>query len=222
MLRSHFLFVLVGLCAGVARAGVKEKTWGLGSIQVACLDLGRYVANCYVVSSSNKAAYVIDPGGHPDEVQGYLDRKGLKVSGYLITHAHTDHIRALSYLREALPAPAGIHVSDLPLFKKRVSDPGPAFELFLNEGKTYGAGDLEFSVIHTPGHSPGSICLHFKKGGVLFSGDTLFLSGIGRTDLEGGSDTQIERSLRKLSKLPADTRVFPGHGDSTSVGTELL
>ncbi len=186
------------------------------NLRVRCLELGKGTANCYVVSSGNKDAYVIDPGGNADEILKQLKKNKLKVVEYLITHGHNDHIRALPDLHKKNPAPAGIHSSDVPLYRKRMGDSGP-FDSFFEDGKTYGTGDLKFTVLHTPGHSPGGVCFYFEEAGLLFTGDTLFANGgVGRTDLDGGSKKELNASLKKLSKLPPRTKIYPGHGESTT------
>ncbi len=135
-----------------------------------------------------------------------------------MTHGHNDHIKGLPELVHKMPAPAGIHSDDVPLYIKRMGNAGP-FNLFFQDGKDYGSNTLSFTVIHTPGHSPGSVCLYFKRAGLLFTGDTLFKDGTGRTDLDGGNAIALHSSLKKLAALPPQTVVFPGHGDKTSIQT---
>jgi glyoxylase-like metal-dependent hydrolase (beta-lactamase superfamily II) len=101
-----------------------------------------------------------------------------------------------------------------------MGDSGP-FDLFLQDGKSYGTNVLSFAVIHTPGHSPGGVCLYFKQAGVLFTGDTLFEDGTGRTDLDGGEAAALQSSLKKLARLPQQTVVFPGHGGKTTLQVAL-
>ena len=208
------------LISGLAWAKAPSRTWDIQNINVTCLYLGKNIANCYVVSSSNKDAYVIDPGGNAPAIIEYLKAHDLNVKGYLITHGHNDHIRALPQLHKERPASTGIHASDIPLYRKRKGNAGP-FDLFFKNGQTYGTKDLPFTIIHSPGHSPGGVCFYFKQAGVLFTGDTLFKNGKGRTDLDGGSAVELQASLKKLAKLPPRTVVFPGHGAMTLRSKEL-
>jgi hydroxyacylglutathione hydrolase len=197
--------------------GATSQTWTIHGIRVSRLDLGQDIANCYIVSSESREAYVIDPGGNARYILEYLKKERLKVLGYLVTHGHNDHIKGLPELVEEMPAPAGIHRDDVPLYTRRMGNSGP-FDLFFEDEGEYGTGLLSFAVIHTPGHSPGSVCFFFKRAGLLFTGDTLFQNGTGRTDLDGGSATALESSLKKLAALPAESVVFPGHGGWTSIG----
>jgi glyoxylase-like metal-dependent hydrolase (beta-lactamase superfamily II) len=201
---------------------VSEVSWAKSpSLRVRCLDLGKGTANCYVVSSNDKNAYIIDPGGNAEEILKHLENNKLKVLGYLITHGHNDHIRALPDLHKKSPASSGIHSSDIPLYRKGMGTSGP-FDLFFEDGKTYGTDDLKFTVIHSPGHSPGGVCFYFEEAGLLFTGDTLFAGGrVGRTDLDGGSNEELTASLKKLSRLPPLTKIFPGHGETTTRDREL-
>jgi len=178
------------------------------------------VANCYVVNSPNRNAYVIDPGGNATEILAHLNKGHLKVLGYLVTHGHNDHIKGLPQLIQHLPASAGINTNDVPLYAKRMGDAGP-FDLFLQDGRNYGTNTLSFTVIHTPGHSPGGVCLYFKQAGVLFTGDTLFEDGTGRTDLDGGEAAALQASLKKLTRLPQQTALFSGHGGKTTLQVAL-
>jgi hydroxyacylglutathione hydrolase len=200
----------------VSSLGGTPQTWTIKDIHVARLDLGEDVANCYVVSAANRDAYVIDPGGNATYIIEHLKKEHLKVVGYLVTHGHNDHIQGLPQLVREMPASAGIHSDDIPLYTKRMGNAGP-FDLFFQDGKSYGTNLLSFTVIHTPGHSPGGICLYFKRAGVLFTGDTLFEDGTGRTDLDGGDANALQSSLKKLAALPPQTVVFPGHGGKTSI-----
>lgn len=195
------------------------------------LAVGPYASNCYIVGSqSNKEGMIIDPG---DEAKGILKKvKELKLDIKLIvlTHGHIDHTGALKEVREATGATVAVHTDDAQSLGRGVSlisvlMPGlsyptpPPPDRLLKDGDSIDIGDLHFLVLHTPGHTPGGICLLGE--GVVFSGDTLFNYGIGRTDLPGGSYNQIMNSLQtKLMTLPDDTIVYPGHGPRTTIGAE--
>lgn len=220
LLKTIFLLCLTSVYFAIGvSADVVARKWEIQNITVACLDLGPDAANCYVISSHDQDAYVVDPGGNPARIIEYLKTEKLNIMGYLETHGHNDHIRGLVQMVQTMPASAGIHPLDVPLYNRRMGNDGP-FDLFFEDGQNYGTNDLEFKVIHTPGHSPGGVCFYFERAGILFTGDTLFKSGVGRTDLDGGNSSQLRLSLKKLKKLPSETEVFPGHDDKTVLGRE--
>ncbi|HHY38244.1 MAG TPA: MBL fold metallo-hydrolase [Clostridia bacterium] len=189
-------------------------------------DLG---TNCYIVAcEKTKEALIIDPGAEPDRIVRLVEKLGVKVVGILNTHGHADHIGADEALRRKLDVPLMIHREDAPLlhspgrnlslwggFDLRIS---PA-ERLLEEDDEIKVGELTFKVVHTPGHTPGGICL--VGHGKAFCGDTLFAGSVGRTDLPGGSWGQLIDSIKKkIMTLADETEVFPGHGPSTTVGEE--
>jgi glyoxylase-like metal-dependent hydrolase (beta-lactamase superfamily II) len=194
---------------------------------VACITVGMFEENCYLYACPHtREAVIIDPG---DEAQRILDTiQELKlVPKYIInTHGHIDHICAIDEVSSVYPVPLAIHPADVPLYSdvlnaqiygripplvKRSPD------LLLQEGDTISFGTLTLEVFHTPGHSPGSICL-LCPSYCIFSGDTLFYRSIGRTDLPGGNYEQIEQSIRnKLYTQENDLVVFPGHGQPTTI-----
>jgi glyoxylase-like metal-dependent hydrolase (beta-lactamase superfamily II) len=170
-----------------------------------CLQAGPLNANCYIFGCAvKKEAAIIDPGGEPELIKEKLVNLGLKGICVINTHGHYDHIGA----NEAFGLPVFAHRAD-----------GLRADRFLEEGDSLKIGNLELAVIHTPGHSPGSISL--RCGNIIFSGDTLFKESIGRTDIHGGSYDDIMYSIRnKLFCLPDDTKVYPGHGWPTTIGHE--
>ncbi len=191
------------------------------------LVVGPYASNCYLVGSElTKEGMIIDPGAAADQILRTVKELGLSIKLIVMTHGHSDHISALLKVKSATGAAAAIHTDDAPFVEDqtsgyRVTPHDPTLnvvDLMLNGGETLDVADLHFTVIHTPGHSSGSICL--LGHGVLFSGDTLFNLGIGRYDL-GGSYEQIMDSLKnKLMALPDKTVVYPGHGPATTIGAE--
>jgi hydroxyacylglutathione hydrolase len=196
------------------------------------LPVGMLQCNCHIVGDPiTHDAIVIDPGDEIERILEVIARHKLKVRAILNTHAHIDHVGGLKKLRDVTGAPVLMHESDLALYNSlekqarwiRLPMP-PLTEVddFLREGGSVKWGNYELRVIHTPGHSEGSVCLYLpRETGLLFAGDTLFAGSIGRTDLWGGSPEEILRSLQtKLLVLPDETIVFPGHGPATTIGAE--
>jgi len=193
-------------------------------LDIRTLTVGPLMTNCYVLVSGGEAI-VVDPGWEAERILAELS--GLKVMRIVATHAHFDHVGAVEKLRDATGAEFVMHRADLMLldvveevarrFGLEVRRPRP--DGFVEDGDELRFGELTFRVLHTPGHSPGSICLH--QGLVLLSGDTLFNGSVGRTDFIGGSFEELERSIRnKIYTLDENTIVYPGHGPITTVGAE--
>jgi len=192
------------------------------------LAVGPFMSNCYIVGSeSSKKGMIIDPGAEADQIMKNVEESGLDIKFIVLTHGHMDHCEALKEVKEATGAEVAIHSDDAYYLQKRPlkSTMGfpypetPPAEKLLSDGDKLDFDDLEFLVLHTPGHSQGGICLVGE--GIVFSGDTLFNYGIGRTDLPNGSLDQLMNSIHtKLMTLPDDTVVFPGHGPETTIGAE--
>ncbi len=192
--------------------------------------MGAMGANCYLYACpETKKAVIIDPGADGKQIYRWVLEKGVKVDYILITHGHVDHIGAVDELRELLGnVLVGIHTGDAGMLtdgKKNLSSYfGPGLvqkkaDILLQDGQELMIGNQRLKVISTPGHSPGGVCFLCTEG--LFSGDTLFAGSIGRTDFPGGSLDQLLAGVKqKLLVLPEETRVFPGHGEETSIGEE--
>lgn len=206
------------------------------SIQSACmiheiLPVGMLECNCSVLGDeASREAMVVDPGDDIEAILEILGRHGLTVKAIVITHAHIDHIGGAARLKQATGAPVYMNLADADLAKmldaqaawlgmqpvERVDIDVPACD-----GDTLAVGLTEVHVLHTPGHTQGSISLWLPGENKLLAGDTLFRDGIGRTDLPGGDGRQILRSIHeKLLTLPEKTLVFPGHGPGTTIGRE--
>lgn len=193
------------------------------------LEVGGLATNCYIVwCEKTKQAAVIDPGGDAPAILAIVRENGLTVKAIINTHGHADHIGAVNAIRQATGAPLLIHAADADLltssFRNLSTYIGPGItcapaDQLLKEGDTVTFGTVSLTVIETPGHTPGGICL--KGDGVLFSGDTLFAESIGRTDFPGGSYSQLIINIKeKLMLLPDDCKVYPGHGPDTTIGWE--
>lgn len=192
--------------------------------------VGPLACNCYIVGdAATKQVVVIDPGGAPEELAALIQRNGWTVTGIVATHAHFDHILAAQSLRSLTGAPFHLHRADRPLldwweesgsfFLGADLPPAPDVDNDASEGDKIAAGEVALEILHTPGHSPGSISLVGEA--IVFSGDTLFADSIGRTDLPGGDTDALLSSVRdKLFPLGDELPVYPGHGPATTLGTE--
>lgn len=194
--------------------------------------VGPYATNTYIVGDeTSRQGMIIDPGDEVDNIMARVTAAGLNIKQLVLTHGHIDHVGALKGIKDAAGAEMAIHSEDLSFLTGKgarlismliagLSYPKPPTpERLLADGDTVTVDGLSFEIIHTPGHTRGGICLFGE--GVLFSGDTLFNGGIGRTDLPGGSYQQILESIRqRLMVLPDDTVVYPGHGPATTIGDE--
>lgn len=191
-------------------------------MEVKVLQVGPIGTNCYILEDEKaRAAAIIDPGDEAGRILQVIEDDGVDVKYILLTHGHYDHTTAVPQLHKALPqAEIYIHRADangagsqlFPL-AGRIPD-----LKFYDEGDTLALGDMTIQVLHTPGHSKGSVTL--KVGDVLFCGDTLFAGSCGRTDLAGGSYAEIMASLKKLGQLPGDYHVCPGHDVTSTLERE--
>ncbi len=200
------------------------KPYFLDTLIVSELQINCYLLGCRVT----REAAIIDPGGDSELIKDKVAERRAIVKMILLTHGHFDHIGALDNIRKEYGCPVLIHSADAnaltnPMINLSAltgnSIVSSEAEQLLEDGDRILLGKLALEVLFTPGHTRGGVC--FKYDGLLFCGDTLFNSGIGRTDLPGGNMAQLEQSIRnKLFTLPDDTLVLPGHGESTSIGFE--
>jgi glyoxylase-like metal-dependent hydrolase (beta-lactamase superfamily II) len=193
--------------------------------------VGPLACNCTILGDEETGeAIVIDPGDEVSRIARRLTEHGLKLKQILITHAHIDHVGGALQLKRLTGAPILLNENDLPLLQMMPTQAGwlgmetpetaPPDEN-LADGLMVGLEGYPAQVLHTPGHSQGSVCLHFAPLKLLIAGDTLFEGSIGRTDLPGGNFAQIIDSIQtRLMALPDETRVLTGHGPETTIGTE--
>ncbi len=193
--------------------------------------VGPLRCNCTILGDeTTHEAMVIDPGDDIPDILARLRKHGLTLRQIVVTHAHIDHVGGATLLRKATGAPVYLNQQDLGLLQMMemqagwlgipTPDVAPP-DVSAEDGLTVGLATLPAQVLHTPGHTPGSICLLFAEQNLLFAGDTLFAGSIGRTDLPGGDGRSILRSLHdRLLVLPESTRVIAGHGKETTIGAE--
>ena len=195
------------------------------------LRVGPLACNCSVFGDEHsREGLVVDPGDDIDQVLEIISRHQLKIKAILITHAHVDHIGGAQKLKLATGAPVYMNANDTALQKMLglqagwlgIPEPEPVdIDVSIKDGDRVIMGAAEFHVLHTPGHTQGSVSLWIPSEGKLVAGDTLFRDSIGRTDLPGGDGRQILRSIHaKLLPLPPETVVIPGHGGNTTIGRE--
>ena len=199
-------------------------------IKIHTLVVGQLHTNCYVLQSERNAI-LVDPGDEPERILLFLKDLAVNTTKIIATHTHFDHVLGVNDIRATLKIPFVIHHDDLEMLESMQSrvrqimgftvPPPPKVDQFLKDGETVLIGDEEVKVVHTPGHSPGSVSL--VGDGFVLSGDALFNQSIGRTDLPGGDLATLVDSIKnRLFKLDDDTIVYPGHGPETSIGDEKL
>lgn len=201
-------------------------------LKIEQMELGPVQTNCYIVSNDGKQALIFDPGEEADKIKGLLKKRGLTPLAILLTHAHFDHIGAVDALRELYKIPVYLHSLEKDwLGRPNLNGSGkyaavPDYrineaDILLTDEKELAIGPFQIDLMHTPGHSPGSISYSFKEEGFAIVGDTLFRGSIGRTDLIDGSEKKLLQSIRSsLLTLPAETVLFPGHGPDTTPAAE--
>lgn len=192
------------------------------------LIVGPLECNCYIVAdNATTVAMVVDPGDEPDRIIDEIIKNSFILQYIILTHAHFDHVGAVAELKKTFNAKVAVHEDELKLYNA-VKDQGafwgydieplPKPDILLKENDKIKIGSLLFEVLHTAGHSPGSICLYGEA--MVLTGDTLFQGSVGRTDLYGGDIAKLRGSFKRLLTLPSQTKVLPGHGLASTIGEE--
>lgn len=203
----------------------------MSKIRLDMLTLGEIRTNCFILSNEDtKEAVVVDPGDEYERIVEHLNRNELKLKVILLTHGHFDHIMAA----QELAAVARVQIYAYEAERELLANPGmncssifgKSFTLApvesLQDGEKISFADIEFQVIHTPGHTKGSVCFYIPDEQILISGDTLFFESVGRTDFPTGNSEVLLRSIQeRIFTLPKEVKIYPGHGCSTSVGYEM-
>lgn len=202
----------------------------MSNLKIEKMILGSVETNCYFIYKEGQTQVMcIDPADNGEKIFSHLKNKGLQVGRILLTHGHFDHILGANQLRSLSSAKIYAYIEEKDVLEDpiiNISDQiGISYVViadeFLKEGDKITVGDLTCTLIATPGHTKGSCCYYFEDEQALISGDTLFLESVGRTDLPTGSGGTLGRSLKnKLMKLPNEVKVYPGHGDTTTIGHE--
>jgi glyoxylase-like metal-dependent hydrolase (beta-lactamase superfamily II) len=197
-------------------------------IRVVALTVGTMGTNCYLIwDEETMDGIVVDPGDEGDYISEKILEYGISLQGIVLTHGHFDHVLGVLSVKLNFMAPIHLHKKDEFLYKKAgdsaahwqgdPGDPLPPIDDYIEEGNEIYLGKHTFKVMETPGHTPGSIVLLNEEDGLVFSGDTMFKNGVGRTDFKYSSFTELQESLDKLNKLPGKWLVYPGHGEETGI-----
>ena len=201
-------------------------------IKIESRVLGPVATNCYlIINKDNNESIIVDPADSPESIYDMVVRSGSKPQAILLTHGHFDHIGAANEVREHYGIKIYASCDEEKLLASPARNLSNAYGMSLrvtadvlhNDGDILELAGLKIKAIHTPGHTPGGCCYYMEQEGVLFSGDTLFQTSVGRSDFPGGSASALVRSVKeKLLVLPEETHVYPGHMEETTIGYEKL
>ena len=201
------------------------------SVEMIALTVGPVQANCYILhQEKSPSCIVIDPGEEPGKIADYITKNGWRNEAVLLTHGHFDHITGVSRLLSMVGGKVYVYCEEENLLLDPQLNASVMMgyevavqpDVLLKDHQRFSVADMDFEVIHTPGHTKGSCCFYMEEEKMLFSGDTVFMESVGRTDLPTGNGMAIIDSLRsKVLTLPSDVRIYPGHGPETSVAYEM-
>lgn len=203
----------------------------MAHLTTASLTVGELAVNCwFLVNEDRKEALVFDPGDEAERIRSYAEQKGWKIAGILLTHGHADHMGGAEELKRLTEAEIYVLAEEEPLLKNGKTNLSVYImrrvitmeaDEYVRDGQELTLSGIRLKVLRTPGHTPGGCCFYCEEAGCVFAGDTLFQGSVGRSDFPGGSMSELVRSVKeKLFLLPDDTKVYPGHGEETTIAFE--
>ncbi len=203
----------------------------MAHLTTASLTVGELAVNCwFLVNEDRKEALVFDPGDEAERIRSYAEQKGWKIAGILLTHGHADHMGGAEELKRLTEAEIYALAEEEPLLKNGKTNLSVFImrrvitmeaDEYVRDGQELTLSGIRLKVLRTPGHTPGGCCFYCEEAGCVFAGDTLFQGSVGRSDFPGGSMSELVRSVKeKLFLLPDDTKVYPGHGEETTIAFE--